>query len=293
MRGLPAFIMRGRLSALGVVLVASVVPLLAWLAGAAVALVTLRRGPREGLLLVASAAAALAALLGLAFGSPLLVTQPLLELWLPVVLLAAYLRATVSISGGVRLAGLLAASAVLALHLAVPDQAAYWDRFLSGVDPFVLDGSEQTWRLVRARLLPVMAALVVLTQLALVLGSLLLGRWWQALLYNPGGFGEEFRRLDLGRVYALAAAVALAAARWQGPGLVYDVALIASAVFVLQALALAHAAVNIKGLGRGWLLALYLLLPFVFELLVVAGIADAVFDWRRRLRERADRGGPA
>ena len=26
---------------------------------------------------------------------------------------------------------------------------------------------------------------------------LFVSRWWQAMLYNPGGFGEEFRQLRL------------------------------------------------------------------------------------------------
>jgi len=33
--------------------------------------------------------------------------------------------------------------------------------------------------------------------------GVLLGRWLQALLYNPGGFGAEFRELRLGLIVSI------------------------------------------------------------------------------------------
>lgn len=292
MRGLAAFIMRGRLSALGVLFAVSLVPVLGWLSGAVLALVGLRRGPVEGLLLALAAALATALLLGLAFGTPALAAQPLLELWLPVLVLAGWLRYTVSLSSTLRLAAVLAAMAILILHLAIPDQAAYWGEFLLRMERLFTGGEgQEAWRLMRERLLPVMAGLVVLSQLGVVLASLLLGRWWQSLVYNPGGFRQEFHGLDLGRGFGIAAAVLLALAAWQGTGLAQNIALVAAGVFVLQALALAHAAVAARGMSGAWLIGLYLLLPFGFELLAVVGIAGAVFGWRRRIRERTDAGG--
>jgi hypothetical protein len=296
MRGLAAFIMHGRLRAILIMALAGLLPLLAWFGGAVLALVTLRAGPRHGALAALAAAAGLALLLALAFGAPQAALGPLLELWLPVFALAAWLRYTVSLSGTVRLATGLAVLGLAGFYLLVPDQVGFWgpvlDRFGSFFAGDAAD-ARQAWQALREQVLPIMAGVVVLTQLALVLVSLLLGRWWQALLYNPGGFRREFHALDLGRGYALAGVLLLAAAMWRGMGLIYDAALVMSVGFVLQALALVHAAVAIKGLGRGWLLALYLLLPFAYELVVVVGIADAAFQWRRRLQEQAGPGGSA
>lgn len=294
MQGLAAFIMRGRLYALAVMVAASLIPLFSWASGAVLALVTLRRGLLEGALLTAAGTAVLGVLFGVGFSLPQLALQPALELWLPVLVLGGWLRSTVSLSGTMRLAGGLAVLAVVVLHLTVADRPEYWAQVLGQMDQIFSGGSQearQAWSSLRERLLPLMAGFVVLIQLIVVLVALLLGRWWQALLFNPGGFRREFHGLDLGRGYGAAAALALGLAAWQGPGLIHDVALVLSGVFVLQALALVHAAAAYKGLSRGWLLALYLLLPFVFELLVVAGVAGAVFGWRRRLQERADPGG--
>ena len=50
MRGLAAFVMRGRLQASAVAALVSALPLLTWLGASIVALVVLRRGNKEGLL---------------------------------------------------------------------------------------------------------------------------------------------------------------------------------------------------------------------------------------------------
>ena len=68
--------------------------------------------------------------------------------------------------------------------------------------PQVLEGFYQQLSVdERARLAsliaPVLTGLIAaLLQIVSVL-SLILGRYWQALLYNPGGFGREFRSLRL------------------------------------------------------------------------------------------------
>ena len=50
--------------------------------------------------------------------------------------------------------------------------------------------------------------------------SLYLARWWQATIYNPGGFGKEFRALNLGKTTALVAmAIALVATLVEGQAL--------------------------------------------------------------------------
>ena len=50
MKGLAAFVMRGRLQASGVAALVSALPLLSWLGASIVALVVLRRGNKEGIL---------------------------------------------------------------------------------------------------------------------------------------------------------------------------------------------------------------------------------------------------
>lgn len=295
MNGLAAFIMRSRLHAIAVVTGASVLPLLAWLGGAALGLVALRRGPVEGSLVAALSLALLAIWTQLAFGSPVAALQPALEFWLPVLALAAWLRRSVSLASTLRLAAGMAALLVLGLHLAYPDQAAYWAPVLDAYGEIIGQGSPQaleSWQQLRGRLEPVMTGLWALSLMMVALLTLFLARWLQARLYNPGGFRREFHALNLGRVAALPAVLALGLAGFNGAGLWADLAVVVGAVFVFQALAFCHAAVAARGLSTGWLVGAYLLLPALFELFMVFGIADAAFDWRRRLLKDAGRDGP-
>jgi hypothetical protein len=289
MQSLAAFIMRGRIYAMLAVLAASMLPLLGWFGAAVLALVALRRGLSEGLLVAAGAGAALAVLYQLLTGMPQLVLRPVVELWLPVLLLAFWLRRTVSLSSTLRLAAALGAAGVLALYLAYPDQQAFWQPLLERTEQAVAGSPESSdaWAAFTERFAPVLTGLWVLSIEATVVLALLMGRWLQSLLYYPGGFRREFHGLNLGRPMAVAVAVLLLAAVFAGHGVVYDLALVAGGAFALQALALAHATVAAKGRSRGWLLALYVLLPLLFELMVVVGIADAAFDWRRRLLARS------
>src|SRR5690606_29199456 len=103
------------------------VPLLGWFGAVALALVTLRQGAGYGLTVAAAAWALLAVAYGLLAGLPQLALQPVLELWLPTLVLALWLRRTVSLPSTLRLAGCLAGAAVLWLHFAYPDPAAaFW-----------------------------------------------------------------------------------------------------------------------------------------------------------------------
>lgn len=279
MQGIAAFIMRSRLTAILVVIAASSLPLLAWLAGAALALHTLRKGAADGLLVALGAGAAVTAIysfLGMPFTFAL---RPAVELWLPVIAVAAWLRQTVSLGSAIRFAAGLAALAVVVMHLAITDQEMFWRQVLAGAG----ENGEGLLGLFE-HLLPIMTGMYVLTLLASVLISLLVGRAFQAALYNPGGFRVEFHALDLGRTFGLASGVLLAGGMLVGPGLVFDAAIVIGGVFVLQVLALVHAVVGARGMSGGWLVPVYILVPLAFQAVMIVGIADAIFDWRRRLR---------
>ena len=84
---------------------------------------------------------------------------------------------------------------------------------------------------------------------------LLLARYWQAALYNPGGFGEEFKAL-----YYPPVAMTLAWRRWPWPslGLQYRTwAMICVIPLTFAGLALVHARAEARGQGTGWLTGFY------------------------------------
>lgn len=283
MRGIAGFIMRGRLPAIAMVAGPALLPLLFWVSGAALALVTLRRGLNEGALVMAGATAVLAGGSVALVGTPLAVLQPLLLVWLPVLLLALVLRATVSLARTLEAGTLVAAAGVLVFHVIHPDPAAFWRGMLEQVANLMgADPTGEPWQRAATELAPVMTGLWAVNMLGLAVVSLLLGRWWQALLYNPGGFRAEFHDLRLELWFAGIALGAAAMALFMPPGLVRDLALVLTSVFVLQALAVAHAVFARRGWHGGWLIGVYLLLPLALRPMAALGIADVFLDLRRR-----------
>jgi hypothetical protein len=113
---------------------------------------------------------------------------------------------------------------------------------------------------------------------------LVLARYWQAALYNPGGFGDEFRALRL--PVTVTAPLVLAAAGLLALGLEYRSWAACLLVPVTAVgFALAHARVHQRGSGRGWLgafYALWLLFDAAKLLLVGFAVLDAWVDFRAR-----------
>jgi len=117
-----------------------------------------------------------------------------------------------------------------------------------------------------------------------------LARWWQAELYNPGGFGFEFRavRMPKSALYGVAIAgfmVALNTASNFDVAFVTDCFIILVLLFSFQGLAVVHAKVYTNNLPVGWLVGLYVLLAIVPQLvglvLATTGVADGLADFRR------------
>jgi hypothetical protein len=123
--------------------------------------------------------------------------------------------------------------------------------------------------------------------------TLLIARWWQALLYNPGGFREEFTHLQLG-LPAAVLALALAAGAWLSKAsLMIELALVASVMFLLQGMAVAHAVIAKTASPTLWLAGVYgllvLAMPQMMAALAAMGVIDTFADFRARLTAR---GGP-
>ncbi|MGH8272269.1 MAG: DUF2232 domain-containing protein, partial [Gammaproteobacteria bacterium] len=110
-------------------------------------------------------------------------------------------------------------------------------------------------------------------------------RYAQARLLRPGAFGDEFRRLSMGRIVTVVASLILVA-RLIHPGLVLEnLAIVMLAMFAVQGLAVMHALFRSYGWPR-WVLVLVYVLIFLFPLWLLglvsgAGLVDNWFDFRR------------
>ena len=285
MRALAEFIMRGRMQATLVVAGCATLPLLYWLGAAAGSLVLLRRGLTDalgvlslGLLpaliwwLYADDPRALLVLLG---SSGLALVLRASESWVRTLLVSVALGLVYSVM----------------LGAAFRPQIEGLSQEIVKILPMALGDLYQQLSVdERARfaslIAPVLTGLIAaLLQIVSVL-SLILGRYWQALLYNPGGFGREFRsiRIPVGPAMLLLALMVV------GPNLGSQMALtvlFCSVPLVFAGLALIHGLAAQKRLARFWLVGLYvtllLFMQLIYPLLVVLAIVDSLIDFRGRL----------
>ena len=121
-------------------------------------------------------------------------------------------------------------------------------------------------------------------QMLLTLISLFTARWWQAKLYNPGGFQLEFYQLRLSRnsILVLLAGLVLFS-NIEG---YHQWAWLFAIPIIIVGIALVHALVALKQLSRHWLFGFYVIfITFapVVPLLMMAVIADSALDFRSRL----------
>ena len=300
---LASFILQGRMKAvLWVAFFAALsmlLPPLGHLSGGGLALVILRRGIREGLLVMILATAVLGLLgafshIGQVVVIVFLVVTTLL-FWLPTLVAAATLRNSRSMNLALTVVGFVAIGLLCAHALVVGDVTVWWRAILKLTVGPVLSGPESpvqpgdVEKIIEGMAMAasgMVAATVVYTAMI----NIFLGRWLQAMLYNPGGFKEEFLRIHLGRKMATAALVVLLASTLVGGGLghfAFTLLLVLVAMFSIQGLSFVHAAVQILGANRGWLMGLYGLMVFLFPQVMIvlsaAGVADSWLDFRRRL----------
>ena len=296
MRLLASAVMRGRSPA---VMVATVLAVLSWLvppvsvlSSAAVALVTMRRGWVEGLLVIVLGGAVCGAFGWLALGNPLIAVGVVLLMWLPVWLLGAILRSLRSLDLAVMAALGLGALLVVGQYLGSGDPTADWREILT---PFVdsLVAGELIEEAYRTELIDAMAqwmpGLVAAGFFLQSVVSIFLARWWQAMLYNPGGFREEFHRLRLHRgiaVVTLGVVAGVLLTPGEGTNWLDFLSTLLTAGWMVQGLALIHGLVERFKANSGWLVGTYLALlvapSYMIGLLAALGFADTWFDFRAR-----------
>ena len=298
MLGLASFIMRGRSQAALVAAVFAILsllfPLTGMLSSATLALATLRQGPVEGLLVGLFAGLASGLFAFAALGSPMPALGFALALWLPVWALAVMLRNSGSPALTVTTAGLMGLAILIGLKVGVADPAAYWAELMEPVRQGLIEGGILTDAEGQALILEVarwMTGAFAATFYFQALLALFLGRWWQSLLYNPGGFGAEFRDLRLGKglgvlgLALMAFILVMGENQWAA-----DLLILITPLFLLQGLALIHWLVKAMQANRGWLIGLYALfllaLPHAQVLTAGLGLADIWVNVRAKVKPR-------
>lgn len=300
MRALASYIMRGPVQATLVTAafaLTSLIPilgLLSILSGAAVALVTLRQGAKQGITVVLGASLVAGIFMYFVFGSMLPGLLFAVLMWLPLWGLSLVLRTTSSWSILLDAVATLGILVVAAFYIALGEPAQLWQQVLAQMlELMSSQGGMAEMDAIQQQIPSLAEWMTGLLAGAMVIGliaSMLLARWWQALLYNPGGFRQEFHALRQSKIASLTVLLILVVSKL-GLGKIStmagDIMIIAVMVYSVVGLALVHALVARTVKHVGFLVALYVLLfiipPHVMLALASAAFADSWMDFRGRL----------
>jgi len=283
MKALAQWAMKGRWQATVVATLCLAIPILFWLGAAIQALVLLRHGLSQGGRVVLWSL--LPAVAWAAAGDP---TPILISVGTSA--LAIMLRHTVRLDQTVLVGALFGIIAYFILPI-----------LLSDILPQVQQQSEELMAEFlksdpdfRDEVLPMVAPIVsgglaALHSLVIIL-CLLLGRYWQSSLYNPGGFGQEFRQLRMPLAYSLPAIVVSLAAGELEPVLA-GVTPVLTVPLVIAGVALFHGLAKQTQTSSGWLVLMYIAFftfgHYMYTLLIFVALLDSLLDIRTRLKDTA------
>ncbi len=280
------FIMRNRLNAVLLALAFAAVPLFNWLAMIIMALVTLRKGPKEGAL-IAVVAFVPAIVYGILSNLATLpyVFLTLGSLWL----LAVALRSTQTWSAVLLVGALIALVIIVGMHWYLGDVAAWWQqKMLSYLQQagkeIALNTDDQTSLIKRMSVFGLGLQIAVLLLVGLM--WLMLARFWQAVLYNPGALRPELCNVRLPVWSAVAVVILSAAALLTQAGVLLDFMPVLALCFALAGLSVTHFVLTRQ--KRSWIwfvlmyVALFFLLPYMLVALIVIALSDSFFNVRRR-----------
>ena len=286
MRELAQFAMKGPRYAAGIALVACMVPMMFWIGAATLALVTLRHGASQGLNVFAWAAApSLVWWLGLHDPTAMVVLVSTFAM-------AMVLRASVSM----RKTLLFGFGFSIVLGVLTPVLMPETIELLLSLTDEMLkqlaaDAEVEVTDELVTSFQALLVAIFAASFFAMSIGSLFLARSWQAALFNPGGWREEFHQLRLGS-FEMAVIIA---AMLLGPSIGLDgyILLFSGLVpIVMCGLALVHGLVGKKNLGGHWMVGFYVLAVVLFPTLIaivaLLAMLDSAIDIRSRVQPSTD-----
>ncbi len=204
-----------------------------------------------------------------------------LGVWVPVYLCCSVLRQTQSQGWVVLVAGVVAAAYIMMLHWLVADVPAWWQKWIElWVNTMPEDSGEQYLN-VLVQVAPIMNAVIASTITIGLITITLLSRWWQSLLFNPGGFRIEFYALRLPSeviFLLLAGIISLYISGWQRGSAGLDILTVVIFMYLLQGLAAVHRIVNTKKIPKICLFVMYFLLIFMPHAILLVACLGLV-DW--------------
>ena len=290
LRTLGQYLLRGRVHAILGICALTLASVMAWplsyfISGSSIGLVTLRKGALAGAQ-VAAGCLLLFILLALAFNlDPNIPLAYAAFVWLPALVCATALRHTESQGLAVSCAGLLGMAFVVWLHHSALEQALdAWHRLFVRWRGFAQNEPEILQQLEQVEIMmePLISLFLTTGLVCYMIGAMLLARWWQSILFNPGGFRPEFYALRLPRWFiypTLLSLVLLLFVANLAPPIVRDALALTLLLYMFQGVSAMHGYIHARGFSRIWLIAMYtlfFLIPHAILLFMsCVGIANA------------------
>jgi len=285
--------MQAMMVASSLALLSLLFPPVSIVSSASVALVTLRRGGYEGLYVLVFSCLS-AALLGFfLFGNVQFALLYGLVLWLPIWFISIVLREGKHLSVAIQIAVLFGMIGILGFYLYADDPAVLWQSVLSlMVQPMLASNPDVPLGEVKQSIKVFshfMTGGIAAGSVYGLLFGLFLARWWQAVLFNPGGFRTEYLSL---RVHPKVASVSLliVAIAWLSSGIVaeicWNLSILLLVLYAFVGLAVLHAAFSEMKTKRFMVPFLYItlvLVPHVIAIVVIVGVVDAWLDLRSKI----------
>lgn len=308
LRRITDFILQGRLQAMGTAFICAFLPLVGTVSVLIAALVTLRKGVQEGaLVLVAATLPVLISYAGFPVDSAAAsyTVSPANAVSFVVIinvltwLYAVVLRRYPSWSLVIQLAGFVAVVTVVAVHIAYPDVRAWWQDWLTNYFGHVeqeagqlsaedVKANKAMIGNVVASIAPYATGIIAAIVSFYALLQLLLARWWQAAMFNPGGLRKELLVIRMSYAAGAVFVLGLVLSYWSS-ALIVDVMPVLYLVFGLAGFSLLHSIAN-NNKASWFLFALVYIvitvIPTAVILIAMAALLDTWLDFRKRFQKQ-------
>lgn len=288
MKALGNYILRTRIHAILAISVLTVFsifisPFSYFISGAPMGLAALRKGPATGLQ-VAAGCLLLTALPAMALNlQPGIPIAFMVSVWLPVILCAGLLRNTQSQGLMVLCAGTIGVFFTALIYVMLEDIQKWWLEWFELWKEYATSEParqqlEQAYQLISPLLSAIFASGFVISLII----TMLLARWWQSALFNPGGFRKEFYALRLPRVLVfptLAGLLTLLLIPGSASMALRDTVILMLVLYLFQGISVIHGFLYTRARSRVWLIVIYgmfFIMPrFILLFVSCVGIVNA------------------
>lgn len=282
MHELVKFAMRGPKQAIIIASISVLIPMMFWFGAGIIGLITLRKGLTQGLVV---------------FSWTII---PALVWWFSVqdpgaliVLLSTFvmsvvLRYTVSWQSTLAVGGLIALVTGMLAPYIMPEMIDILMEMASQIFQDLAESSQQEYNAeFQESFRTLMIASFAASFYGMAVGSVFIARSWQAQLFNPGAWREEFHQLRMNPRFmvVLLSLVAILPAIGIDSTLFMMIAIVP---VLVCGIALVHGVIGKKQMGGHWLFGFYIsavmLFPTVLMLLAFLAMLDSLVNFRSRIQ---------